>query len=107
MSEEATKANDKKDAPTQETSVSKKYKYTKDKPWDNDPNLDKWAIEEFKPEHNPHGMVEESSFSCLFPQYREKYIKEIWPLLKNEMKKFKIIAELNLIEGSMSVKTTR
>jgi len=52
-------------------------------------------------------MVDESTFSVLFPQYREKYIKEIWPLLKNELKKFNIIAELNLIEGSMCVKTSR
>jgi|TARA_B110000305_G_C19317938_1_gene577445 ribosomal RNA assembly protein len=52
-------------------------------------------------------MIEESSFSCLFPQYREKYIKEIWPLVKNELKKFKILGELNLIEGSISVKTTK
>ena len=37
----------------------------------------------------------------------EKYIREIWPLVKNELKKFKIVAELNLIEGSMKVKTTR
>jgi ribosomal RNA assembly protein len=87
--------------------VNKNKKYRMPKPWDNDPTLDKWVVEEFKPEHNPHGMVEESSFSCLFPQYREKYIKEIWPLLKNEMKKFSITAELNLIEGSVLVKTTR
>ena len=107
MSEEPNTKNDKKDASTEDKPVSKKYQYTKDKPWDNDPTLDKWVVEEFKPEHNPNGMVEESSFSCLFPQYREKYIKEIWPLLKNEMKKFKILAELNLIEGAMSVKTTR
>lgn len=87
--------------------VNKNRRYERDKPWDNDPTLDKWRVEEFKPEDNPHGMVEESSFSVLFPQYREKYIKEIWPLLKNEMKKFSIVAELNLIEGSMSVKTSR
>ena len=87
--------------------VTKKNKYRKPKPWDNDPTLDKWKVEEFKPEHNPDGMVDESSFSCLFPQYREKYIKEIWPLVKNELKKFKIVAELNLIDGSMTVKTTR
>ena len=30
-------------------------------------NIDKWKEEEFKPEDNPHGMVSESSFSCLFP----------------------------------------
>ena len=69
--------------------------------------IDKWKVEEFKPEHNPNGMIAESSFSCLFPQYREKYIKEIWPLVKNALKKYKIEAECDLIEGSFTVKTTR
>ena len=87
--------------------VNKNKRFTKGKPWDNDPTLDKWIVEEFKPEHNPNGMIDESSFSCLFPQYREKYIKEIWPLVKNELKKFKILGELNLIQGSISVKTTK
>jgi ribosomal RNA assembly protein len=85
----------------------KKDKYNKPKPWDNDPDLDKWAVEEFKPEYNKSGCVEESSFSVLFPQYREKYIKEIWPLLKKSLKKFMIIAEFDAVEGSMTVKTTR
>jgi ribosomal RNA assembly protein len=47
--------------------VNKNKRYEREKPWDNDPTLDKWKVTEFKPEHNPHGMVEESSFSCLFP----------------------------------------
>jgi len=97
--EEATEEN--------KPEVNKNKRFRKEKPWDNDPDLDKWKIEEFKPEHNPHGMADESSFSCLFPQYREKYIKEIWPLVKNELKKFKLTGELNLIEGSLTVKTTR
>lgn len=29
-------------------------------------------IPEFKPEDNPSGLLEESSFSVLFPKYREK-----------------------------------
>ena len=87
--------------------INKNKKYRKEKPWDNDPNLDKWKVDEFKPEDNPTGLLEESSFAVLFPQYREKYLKEIWPLAKKELSKFKIIADLDLIEGSMVVKTTR
>jgi len=48
--------------------VSKKNKYRKEKPWDNDPDLNKWIVEEFKPEDNPYGgVIEESSFAVLFP----------------------------------------
>lgn len=47
--------------------VNKNKKYRKDKPWDNDPTLDKWKVDEFKPEDNPHGLLEESSFAVLFP----------------------------------------
>jgi ribosomal RNA assembly protein len=88
--------------------VNKNKKYRKDKPWDNDPNIDKFHIEEFKPEDNPiGGVVDESSFSVLFPQYREKYIKEVWPLVKRALKPFKIEGTLDAVEGSMSVRTTR
>lgn len=93
---------------TSQPQVNKNKRYRKDKPWDNDPNLDKFAIEDFKPEDNPNGgVVDESSFSVLFPQYREKYIKEIWPLVKKALKPLKIEATLDAVEGSMSVKTTR
>ena len=47
--------------------VRKKDKYRKPKPWDNDPTLDKFDEPEFKPEFNPQGVVEESSFAVLFP----------------------------------------
>ena len=87
--------------------MRKKDKYRRPKPWDNNPDLDKYFEEEFKPEYNQNGVVEESSFAVLFPQYREKYIKEIWPLVKKSLKPFKINAELNVVEGSMTVRTTR
>jgi hypothetical protein len=47
--------------------IRKKDKYRQEKPWDNDPNLDKFIEPEFKIEDNPNGVIEESSFSVLFP----------------------------------------
>jgi ribosomal RNA assembly protein len=61
----------------------------------------------FKPEEASGPLLEESSFATLFPQYREQYLREVWPLVTAELKKHGIACELNLIEGSMTVKTTR
>lgn len=68
-----------------------------------------WAMEipEFKPEDNPHGLLEESSFATLFPQYREQYLKQVWPLVQKTLSEHHIKAELDLVEGSMTVRTTR
>ncbi|KAJ8774383.1 hypothetical protein K2173_011632 [Erythroxylum novogranatense] len=84
----------------------KKGKHDKPKPWDEDPNIDHWKIEKFDPSWNEGGMLEVSSFSTLFPQYREKYLQEAWPLVKSALKEFGIVCELNLVEGSMTVSTT-
>merc|ERR1711988_989145 len=43
----------------------------------------------------------------LFPKYREKYLREMWPIVTNALDKKGIICELNLLEGSMTVRTTR
>lgn len=47
-----------------------KGKHRKPKPWDDDPNIDRWKIEKFDPSWNEGGMLEVTSFSTLFPQYR-------------------------------------
>jgi ribosomal RNA assembly protein len=54
-------------------------KYRRDKPWDNE-NIDHWKIEEWKDEYTRGPLLEESSFATLFPKYREKYLREIWPV---------------------------
>ncbi|KAL0389827.1 UNVERIFIED_CONTAM: KRR1 small subunit processome component [Sesamum calycinum] len=83
-----------------------KGKHDKDKPWD-DPSIDHWKIEKFDPSWNESGMLEVSSFSTLFPQYREKYLQECWPIVKGALKEHGVACELNLVEGCMTVSTTR
>ncbi|KAJ5052386.1 uncharacterized protein L3040_002136 [Drepanopeziza brunnea f. sp. 'multigermtubi'] len=81
--------------------------HKKEKPWDTD-DIDKWKIEEFKPDDDAGGtFAEESSFATLFPKYREIYLREAWPLITRSLEKYGIACSLDLVEGSMTVKTTR
>ena len=68
--------------------------------------LDKWKVDKFAPEDNAAGgLAEESSFSILFPKYRETYLREAWPLVTKALDKYKVACTLDLVEGSMAVKT--
>mmetsp|Transcript_19160 Transcript_19160/g.35757 ORF Transcript_19160/g.35757 Transcript_19160/m.35757 type:complete len:379 (+) Transcript_19160:60-1196(+) len=83
-------------------------KYRKDKPWDND-QIDHWKNEPWNEENDqlPGGrLLEESSFATLFPKYRENYLRQVWPVVTKALDAKKIACELNLIEGSMTVRTT-
>eukprot|EP00249_Psilotum_nudum_P007326 c20476_g1_i1 orf=718-1962(-) len=83
-----------------------KGKHDKPKPWDN-PDIDHWKVDPFLPSWNEGGMLEESSFCTMFPQYREKYLQEVWPMVTKALKEYGIACKLNLVEGSMTVMTTR
>lgn len=70
--------------------------------------LTRAQIEEFKPEDNLGGtFAEESSFITLFPKYREIYLRESWPIVTRALEKRGISCTLDLVEGSMTVRTTR
>ena len=80
--------------------------HKKEKPWDTD-DIDKWKIEPFTKDDAPGPFLEESSFMTLFPKYRERYLRDSWPLVTKALEKYGITAILDLVEGSMTVKTTR
>ncbi|KAL5336184.1 hypothetical protein BJX70DRAFT_373309 [Aspergillus crustosus] len=81
--------------------------YNREKAWDTE-DIDKWKIDPFKAEDNAAGsFAEESSFATLFPKYREVYLKEAWPVITRALEKYGIACTLDLVEGSMTVKTTR
>ncbi|KAK4698334.1 ribosomal RNA assembly protein, partial [Phenoliferia sp. Uapishka_3] len=88
---------------------SKKQQHRKDKPWDTD-DIDHWAILPFEQPTDPKShtpFLEESSFATLFPKYREVYLREIWGHVVSALEKQGLTATLDLVEGSMTVKTTR
>jgi ribosomal RNA assembly protein len=89
-----------------EVVVNKNKRHRKDKPWDTD-DIDHWKIDPFKPEELSGPLLEESNFATLFPKYREAYLKEVWPHVTKALKAHGIACELNLVEGSMTVRTTR
>ncbi|KAG8929629.1 ribosomal RNA assembly protein krr1, partial [Tulasnella sp. 418] len=67
-----------------------------------------WKVEQFKPEDNVAGpFTEESTFATLFPKYREKYLREVWGTVTKALETHGVACTLDLIHGSMSVRTTR
>ena len=82
-----------------------KYK-NMDKPWEDD-DVDHWKNEAFDKGDMKHALTEESSFAVLFPSYREAYLREAWPQVTSTLREHGISCQLDLIEGSMTVSTTR
>jgi len=89
--------------------VKNHNKYRKDKPWDND-QINHWENQPWDEEDGdklPGGrLLEESCFATLFPKYRENYLRQVWPVVTKALDGYRIACELNLVEGSMTVRTT-
>lgn len=87
--------------------INKNKRHRKEKPWDTD-DIDHWKINPFQPDDNKGGIfTEESSFATLFPKYREKYLREVWSAVTKTLDPHGIACTLDLVHGSMSVRTTR
>ncbi|KAF9518481.1 hypothetical protein BS47DRAFT_1289788 [Hydnum rufescens UP504] len=87
--------------------VNKNKRFRKDKPWDTD-DIDQWKVEPFQSTDMVAGpLAEESSFATLFPKYRERYLREVWGAVTRGLDTHGIACTLDLINGSMSVRTTR
>ena len=69
---------------TTANSDRKEHKYRRDKPWD-DASIDHWKVEEWKSDTLKAPLLEESSFATLFPKYREKYLREVWPMVTRSL----------------------
>jgi ribosomal RNA assembly protein len=55
--------------------------------------------------HKP--FTEESSFALLFPKYREPYLRSVWSSVTSALDGVGLACELDLVQGKMTVKTTR
>lgn len=97
----------KEQIPQETQNTNKNKRYRKDKPWDNNPEVDKWKIEEFHKGDMKAELIETSSFSVLFPQYREKYLDETFPFIKKCLAEQGVKCDLDKLEGSISVSTTK
>ncbi|KAJ7087270.1 ribosomal RNA assembly protein mis3 [Mycena belliarum] len=95
-------------AAEEEVVVNKNKIHRKEKPWDTD-DIDQWKVDPFAREDYQVGkpFLEESSFATLFPKYREKYLREVWSAVTQALDAHFLACTLDLVSGSMSVRTTR
>lgn len=66
-----------------------------------------WKVQKVSPDDPQPPPLETSSFATLFPAYREKYQQDVWPTVKKVLQSYGIGCEQNLVEGSMTVYTTK
>ncbi|KAJ7895967.1 hypothetical protein B0H14DRAFT_3081121 [Mycena olivaceomarginata] len=80
-----------------EVVVNKNKAHRKDK-------LEPFVREDYK---KAEPFLAESSFATLFPKYREKYLREVWSAVTQALDAHFLACTLDLVRGSMSVRTTR
>eukprot|EP00766_Chilomastix_caulleryi_P003736 gnl/Chilomastix_caulleri/4853.p1 GENE.gnl/Chilomastix_caulleri/4853~~gnl/Chilomastix_caulleri/4853.p1 ORF type:complete len:105 (+),score=22.04 gnl/Chilomastix_caulleri/4853:26-316(+) len=69
---------------------------------------DMWKLKPFSSEEAKCGsFLEESSFSVLFPSYKEQYLQATWDKVKSALDRYHIGCKLDVIEGSITVHTTK
>lgn len=73
------------------------------------PPPSKYYVPELTQDDVPGGAccVDETTFATLFPSYLESYIKSVWPAVEELLAQHKLVGKLDLMEGSMTVATTR
>eukprot|EP01060_Flectonema_neradi_P003537 TRINITY_DN1227_c0_g4_i1.p1 TRINITY_DN1227_c0_g4~~TRINITY_DN1227_c0_g4_i1.p1 ORF type:complete len:317 (+),score=72.77 TRINITY_DN1227_c0_g4_i1:52-1002(+) len=67
----------------------------------------KWEMEEWTKDSAKVQLTQSSKFATLFPKYLENYFQTIWSEVLTVLKHHELDGKLNLIEGSMTVTTTR
>ena len=82
--------------------------HRKEKPWDNE-SINHWEITPWTAEDSSkvRPFAEESLFATLFPKYREKYLQSVWDEVTRILAEYGVDCALDLVEGSLTVKTTR
>ena len=66
-----------------------------------------WEVPQYSEGELKRSIVDETSFATIFPKYLETYLQKIWPDVELVLKKYQCKGELNLTEGSMTVRTSK
>eukprot|EP00756_Hemistasia_phaeocysticola_P046226 Hpha_TRINITY_DN199_c0_g1::TRINITY_DN199_c0_g1_i1::g.82212::m.82212/K06961/KRR1; ribosomal RNA assembly protein len=66
-----------------------------------------YHIPEFSKDDARPCLIEESKFATLFPKYLENYLQTVWKEVVQVLKHYDLEGKLDLIEGSITVTTTR
>ncbi|KAG8341831.1 hypothetical protein ERJ75_000733400 [Trypanosoma vivax] len=68
-----------------------------------------YYVPELRQEDVPGGAccVAETTFATRFPSYLESYIRSVWPAVEAVLAQHQLTGQLDLLEGSMTVATTR